>query len=329
MLPILLIGVSLLSFADKDKPLIQVTAATSHVLVAEPFDVTVRVTANQNQEIQFEKFDGMIGELNVIQIRDQFNLPIENTPHLRLWKRTFTVESYQSGSIAFPSVAVSVSSRSDSATYRSDPLMLEIRSGFQPSEAEPDMREIFSTVDAPQSESTSVFLPLIIGVGAVATVSISLLLARLLVSRKPNALAQTLQRLDKILEMHRSSDTSLSPATSQEAFLELESAIKAFVDWKFLIQANGLTREQLLERLCDNVKHLPEPDQTSIVTSLRDILIHSEQARFGGIGQTNESLESSVAESKSWIQRVAKIEWNEKDTATTPITMPVSSQEEV
>ncbi|MCA9134232.1 MAG: hypothetical protein KDA45_13785, partial [Planctomycetales bacterium] len=124
------------------------------VQVAQPFDLELQVTAPAGAKVVFPAASGQLGEFQVLDHQDVFDIPLDIRGY-RSWTRRYTLESIFSGELTIPALEVLVVGPGGRQTLRSTALPLRVASVLEGQSDPTKFRDIQSVVDVavPPTES--------------------------------------------------------------------------------------------------------------------------------------------------------------------------------
>ncbi|MEL7498892.1 MAG: hypothetical protein AAFN77_14890 [Planctomycetota bacterium] len=303
-----------------EKPTIVVTAPDSNFLVAEPFDVAVTVTVDKDDAVRFADLEFESTDLQVIGIRDQFDVPVPGNGQRRIWKRIFTVESYLSGSSRFPTIQVAVTNEQRSRNLESTPLSINISSELQSANeaSNSELRDIMPTidVDAPERSISPVWITGLI-LGAFGVIGVAWI-GRRLASGLPRASTsrQAIRRLGLISIPTNAGKLELKHA--EEVHQEIEETLRAFLAIELESDTVQMTRSELIQTLKRYFGSSHNQQDDECVVELEQMLASAEAVRFAKQPSTPATLTEAVDKAKRWIRRFAATQVKSDSSANTP-----------
>lgn len=280
---------------------VSINMSATSVRVAEPFTVTYEVISPSEKSLVWPAVADQLGPFDVIDSQDLFEIPVDSG---RMWKRTLTLESIQSGDLEIPSLTVNIVP-SDSKNVQSNPIEV-INIAAQPvsitsvleGRADPtQFRDIQSVVDVEvPAEKTSQWTTwgyTSLGVIALACLALMIVAVR---GRSITPATWVSQQLDALSESVRE-----NPVDNHQQISELTDIVKHFLALQYDIPASQQTTSDLSQMLADrNIGSTVMRDDLSNVLSLAD------EVKFAGLDLNVDELEAAIQTVRQSVTELSK-----------------------
>ncbi len=92
-------------------------ASTNSVQVAEPFTLEWTVTAPVGAKVAFPSIGKQLGEFDVVDTEDLFDIPDATAVDARTWTRRLTLESIVTGELKVPTMEIQVSESGETQSF--------------------------------------------------------------------------------------------------------------------------------------------------------------------------------------------------------------------
>ncbi|QEG24688.1 BatD family protein [Mariniblastus fucicola] len=253
------------------------SADRTSVLIADPFRFEISLTAPADSRVSFSELGEKVGSFDVLDVNDQFGIPIEGDANRQRWIRTLTLETIDTGKLDIPQLEVSVQEPGgDSKLLRSEPLQITVVSVVESSADLTTFNDIADLIEVDEPESTSMgaFWISLVGGITLAIAAACLIAARQ--SKTPvSASVWALARLND---------------RTEGSFNRVESILRDFIEERFDFPAASLSSSKIAETLASkNVA-------SDSIARVEEILSVSERVKFGGLGISTE-VETRLTES--------------------------------
>ncbi|QDT98575.1 hypothetical protein [Gimesia aquarii] len=280
---------------------VSISMSTTSVRVAEPFTVTYELTSPSEKTLVWPAVTEQLGPFDVIDSQDLFDIPVDSG---RMWKRTLTLESIESGDLEIPSLTVNIVS-SGSKNVQAKPIEV-IKLAAQPvnvtsvleGRADPrQFRDIQSVVDVevPVKESSqwTTWGMTSLGVVALACLAFVVLAVR---GRSITPEKWALQQLDAL-----SVSVKENPNENDQKITELTDIVKHFLAQQHDTPAGQQTTHELSQMLANrNIGSKLVQDDLCNVLSLAD------EAKFAGLDLSVDELQSAIQTVRGSISELSK-----------------------
>ncbi len=268
-----------------DAAQIRATLGDEPPKVADPFWVTIAISAEENANVVFPDVPTTLGPFEVLSHKDWFDVPVGNA---RSWTRHFQLESLQSGEFEIPSVLVSV----DGETIATEPLTVSINSSVE-ANADPfkfrDFKKpIEITAEKPGANAWVLW--------AVSGLSIAAVLGFVCWSfyRKQSltdsqfAMLQ-LEQLRNSEEYHRNDVRAISP--------KVADLLRSYIERRYSIAATKQTTDEFL-KLAQQDDRLDVSKQAT----LGKFLHHIDEIKFAHLTPEEGSLDKSFSIAENFVR---------------------------
>ena len=273
-----------------------VTASASSVQVAEPLNIEWKVTAPDGFKVSFPVVGDQLGEWDVTSHSDAFDVPSQDG---RLWIRTLTLETIQTGEIVIPSIEILyIASGGDAASTRSISsklLILRIASMLEESSDLTKFRDIRSVVDVPIPKNKSMTnwsraASVIGSVVACTVLGYVIVVAR---RRRPRITARqwALKEIDSLRKRLTPSNRVRARSFCRNFQISCENTSPSNL---------GFSSMQTTEELLAQVTKI---NLISVESSLRisEVLVTADQTKFAGLKLVDDQLACLVKQTREAI----------------------------
>ena len=260
--------------------------------MVDPVRVILRVTAPEDQEIEFLKIEGDLEDFEEIREDDLKPRLVDGG---LLHERTVDLDAFLPGEYEIPAIEVAYGVGDDRMTIATDPFKVTIKSVIAVDEGQPELADISDPVAVP--------MPMWWWVGGgLALVAIAAGLYHWNRERKrraammsaapppePNTIA--LRELEELL-----SRGLISAGDSKLFYLLLSDILRQYIERRFGLHAPERTTEEFLAELRDSVDF--EPNHKSM---LADFLSLSDMVKFAEVEPTEQDVDASVQACRRFI----------------------------
>lgn len=236
----------------------QLSTPDTILQVADPFWISVTVSATNGADVVFPDVPAKLGPFNVLSHRDWFDVPVERD---RNWTRNFQLESLEGGDLEVPPIEVSV----DGTSLSSEPVSITITSLVE-AEADPfSFRDIKPAMEIPDAAASGQRWTgwAIAGVGLAAVLALAMWMATR--KKEVSATDWALSQLDKLRESDEFDRRDADPL-----MIQLSDIVREFVERQFAIPATRQTTDEFLAG-CQHDTRLSASQRTSLQTFLEHI----------------------------------------------------------
>ncbi len=301
------IGVITLNQAAAQQPgsLIARTS-TSSVRVAEPFTLEFTVTAPAGAKVTFPSTAEKLGDFDVVDRQDLFDIPDATTADARTWTRRLTLESIVTGQLSIPSIEVQVSGQKGSQVIRSNPIAVQVVSVLEDRGDPTKFRDIQSVVDVsvPTTHSRGWLWWTMGGAAALALLAA----AGLVLSRRGQWVTPREWALQELDELEKSLDSAT--IDSEAIASKLSKIVRDYLQLQFAIPETGGTTQELVRSIESNQQLAAE-----ITNQLRELFTLADKVKFAGLQLSPEGLASAIKGSRDLVQRIADASQTEAQTS--------------
>ena len=264
---------------------INATANRTEVQVAEPFSLSIAVTAPADSSVQFPEATSSLGDFQVLSTRDLFDVP---TTSGRTWTRTYELETYESGNLQIPTQTVFV----DRQPFRSDPISISVKSIVEP-QSDPRQFRALKDVEEIPIETSNGWTIAGIGIGALALAGLVWAVfgrPKSQISASPEQWARTALGDLRESPVYASKDQS-------EVLPGLANILREYIQRRFAISAPRLTTIEFLQA-ARNDQRLSDESRVE----LKCFLEHVDKIKFGKLVPETDQIQESFARVESFIE---------------------------
>ncbi len=280
---------------------VSISMSTTSVRVAEPFTVTYELTSPPEKSLVWPAVAEQFGPFDVIKSQDLFDIPVDSG---RMWRRTLTLESIQSGDLEVPSLTVNIVS-SDSNSDQAKPIEV-IKIASQPvsiisvleGRADPtQFRDIQSVVDVevPVKETPQWTIWGMTSLGVIALACIALMIVAVR-GRSITPEKWTLQQLDALSE-----NVGENPIVNYQKITELTDIVKHFLALQYDIPASQQTTHELSQMLADR-----NIGSKLVQDDLNNVLTLADEAKFAGLDLSADELQTAIQIVRGSVSELSK-----------------------
>ncbi len=274
-----------------EPPTVTATPSKASVQVAEPFWFDLNVSVPTGANVTFPLTGEKIGDFDVIETRDAFDVPSKNSPERRVWTRRLRLESITTGELSIPALDVQVSDRESSRIIHTEPVAIRVVSVLEDRSDPTQFRDIQSVVDFDAKQPTSNRWSWIALVG-LASVGLALA-AFVAVVRHDSWMTPSdwaFAKLD-VLE----SAIAATPLDCEEVATGLSSIAREYLQLQFSLSDPGRAADELLAGL---------PIKKEDTSRLRVLFELADKAKFAGIQLSEDALRSAASDLRDIITSI-------------------------
>ena len=303
------------SLSESEEITTKVTVSTKSVQVAEPFQAEIRITAPAGAKVSFPQLGNAWGAFDVLEYKDQFDVPAVDGSGMRSWFRRLTLETISTGDLELPSLEIQVRTGASNAAsvVRTDAQKIQVMSVLE-SQSDPlQFRDIKGVVnlEIPEPASYAWAWWLAGGIGGALMLGVAaLVLAKKRQWNSPRQWAQ------KEIQQLRETD-AFSHGEMDFCVDRMDQILRSFLEWEFAIPAANWTPREILSSL-EQQLHNSERSALQCLASWFD---RAEQAKFAGAVSCFGNLQQSTVD----LQRL--VEHLESDHLSNDVTDVLSSAE--
>ncbi|QDT88828.1 hypothetical protein [Gimesia algae] len=280
---------------------VSVRMSTTSVRVAEPFTVTYELISPSEKTLVWPAVADQLGAFDVIDSQDLFEIPVDAG---RMWRRTLTLESIQSGDLEVPSLAVNIVS-SDPKHAQAEPMEV-IKIAAQPvtitsvleGRADPtQFRDIQSVVDVevPVEETSQWTIWGTTGLGVIALACVAFMIVAVR-NRSITPANWVFQQLDALSE-----SVEENPAENHQQITELSDLVKHFLALQYEIPASQQTTHELSQMLAD--RHI---GSKLVRDDLNNVLSLADEVKFAGLDLSVDELQAAIQSVRRSVTELSK-----------------------
>lgn len=286
-------------------PTVTFHASATSVRVAEPLTVEWTVVARRGAKVIFPEAGDQLGDFDVLEASNQFDIPLADAGEERAWTRRMTLETIFAGDQQIPELEIQVheagDSPDDSTVLRTQPHTIRVTSVLE-DRADPTVfRDIETVVDvelnAPKERSTGWRWWALGGAGGLAVLA----LASAIVTRRRRGVPPVRWAITELDELKASLDHA--PADVSATILRLSDIVEDFLLSELDIPESGHTAHEVIDAM-DSRRSI---DPASI-QRLNDLFTLADRAKFGGLQPSNTDLENAIEDARELVYIIASSE---------------------
>ena len=275
---------------------VSAVASESSVQVAQPFTVEFTVKANVGTRVVFPSIGDRLGEFDVVDTQDLFDVPDQTAGDLRTWTRRLTLESIVTGELNIPAIEIHITGNSGPEVIRSKPIPIRIVSILEDRSDPTKFRDIQSVVDVAVPEVRSRLLAWCAW-GGVSGLAFALAAGAFLRRRKqwltPKQWAlQELDQLDETVET--------GSASTEAVAVELSMIVRDFLQLQFALGESGQTTQELIE-----VIESRDDVGSELIHNLDALFSLADKAKFAGVEVSPAGLKNAVADARAIVETIS------------------------
>lgn len=280
-------------------PSITSQASASLVQVAEPFTVEWTVVAPIGAKVTFPEIGAQLGNFDVMESSDQFDIPQAGISEQRRWTRRMTLETIFAGEQQIPEFEIQVRTDLEATSadvMRTQPLTIQVASVLEDRADPTQFRDIESVVDVEVlSESSQAWMWWTFGTAG----AISLLAAAsVLVARRRSRMTPENWALDELTDVN--SSLNAGQADADAAAFRTSDILRDFLILQLGIPDSGHTPHELVHEI--ELQHLVAGETSPRLNSLFTL---ADDAKFGGLQLTNTDVANAITEAREIVLTIA------------------------
>lgn len=261
---------------------VKASVSRESVDIADPFTLTIEVTAATSARVQLPQLLDEIGEFEVLDYRDQFGVPID--AESQRWVRTIELETLKTGRLQIPAMEVVVTIDRKASRLQTTPIIVKVKSALESNSNPKTFQDIRASVDAPlPNDDASKWLPWttasLIGLVAIAGI--------ILLFRKPKPRLTPQQWALAELE---------NPQTA--SITHFNSTLRLFLEQEYGFPANSMSPSQIDHELADQ-----DIDNDARQT-IQQFFSGTQQIRFAGRSINSKQLSTWQSKLAETIQQL-------------------------
>ena len=296
---------------DENSAEMTANVTQTSVQVAEPFLLEVKCLAPAGAKVNFPAVPEQIGDLDVIDHQDIFDVPIGSSSNRRSWTRRITLESIVTGELTIPAIEVQVSNATETKRLASNPLAVSVLSVLEDRPDPKDFRDVKPLVDV-EIESDKSYAWAGWTAGGLAGGSL-LALALVSLVRRSRFVTPVQWANRQFDQLERavagSSGSSKGPAAASDLTLrmdsesvscQLSSIIREFVELQLEISAPNQTTDELQTAVSQGAG----VDQDT-VNRIGNLFRLADQAKYAGVELSKTQLQDAIQEGRILVNQIA------------------------
>ena len=301
-LPVVLLQVILIANANAQSGAkqteISATASRNSVRVAEPFSLEIRCTAPFGSKVVFPVEVNQIGDFEVIESRDEFDVPSSDSQEMRTWTRKMTLESIVTGQLEIPSLEVQVSVTGKYKGLLTKSLQISVVSVLEDRPDPAKFRDLKPLVDVEVPvETSSSWVWWAGGLAGLSLLSAGALLFATRVRKRLKPVQWAVGELNKI-----ENDSRNQVANAEELVTDRVAAVvRDYLEMEFAISAPTQTTAEVAETVR---KHNLVDQETQ--RKLAGLFSLADQAKYAGLDLTNDEVENAIQEAHGVVRLIGE-----------------------
>jgi len=232
------------------------------IQIADPFELEIRLVAPTGTLVSFPAQPESLGPFEVLSTKDKFDVPFSNqNGNDRLWVRTVTLETLETGQLEIPITEVTVRQTGQSEKIlRTQPIAINVESVIEPATDLTKFKDIAGVNDVKVLALKSYgWIWMISGAAVLAITGSALLIA----TRRKKTVSAKAWAVQKMQDARKVS--------------EAETIVRQFISERFAVPANSLPTDQVLSELRSRSV------DASTLHEVQELLQNSERTKFSGL----------------------------------------------
>ena len=279
---------------------VEATVSLDSVQVAQPFQLQLKCTAPTGARLSFPPETAQIGEFDVVNVRDDFDVPSTESDGLRTWTRKMILECIVTGEQAIPSMEIQValdSLDSNWKQFKTDPININVLSVLEDRPDPTNFRDLKPLVDLEVAgEKSSAWIWWSAGGAGV----LSLLAAgAFFVTRARKRLTPLEWAMGELQKIE--SDSRLQNHDEQELVTDrVASVVRDYLEMKLDVSAPTQTTAELMQAIRGNGLLGTETQM-----QLGRLFALSDQAKYAGLDLTEKQINVAIQEARELVEQIA------------------------
>ncbi|EAQ78580.1 hypothetical protein DSM3645_26894 [Blastopirellula marina DSM 3645] len=271
------------------------TVSQTSSQVAEPFWLDWTVTAPTGATVHFPATGDKLGDFDILDKQDLFDIPSADTADQRTWTRRLELESIVTGEQEVPALEIQVAGPNSSQVIRSQTVPVQIVSVLEQRGDPKQFRDIQSVVDvAVPSKPSHAYLGWTLA--GFSTLAVAITAAVFTRRKRWLTPAQwAIRQLDDL-------EAAVHQQTGDVAASQLASIMQSFSQLHFSLPEPGCTSEELLHQL--KAKQLV--DRTTL-EQLRVLFATAEEAKFARLPVSPTEFQAMLEQARSLVGRMTQV----------------------
>ncbi|MGI9515565.1 MAG: hypothetical protein ACR2NP_00845 [Pirellulaceae bacterium] len=261
--------------------------------VAESFDLEISITAPQGTSLEFPPVTGRLGDFEVLDHDDRFDIPGEYESSERMWIRRMTLESLITGGLEVPRMEFRASSTGNSEVLYSESIPVQVVSVLEDHADPANFRDIQSVVDVYIPTQPRRF-PTGWIAGVVSFLAIALA-AMTVITRRRTCLSPRDWAIAELNSLHGIAEISPEPVVARK----LSAVLREYLELQFEVAAPLQTTAELLSTLDQQV-------ESTTARRLASLLALADEAKFAGLRLTSAQLTTAIEESQQLVKKLSR-----------------------
>ena len=239
------------------------SADRTEVQIADPFQFKIELTGPSDTKVNFPIIGDKLGSFDVLEVQDRFDLPVATDSNVRVWVRTLTLETLETGKLSVPKIEISVQEKTGNAKLlRTDPTDISVASVVESSADLTKFADIADLVDVDQPTPLS---RNIVWISLAAGFALALAAGCLFVAKRSRT-------------SESAADWAVAQLSDQQNdFSRVEGIVRSFLEERFAFPARSLSSAAIADRLSSLSV------DRSLVSGVEEMFAVSEQVKFGGV----------------------------------------------
>ncbi len=267
----------------------------SVVQVAEPFGLDVTVTAPAGTKVFFPTVNSQLGQFDIVEQQDIFDVPLANAGDQRSWTRHLTLECIVTGELQIPPMEIQFTRDETTDLISTKALPIRVVSVLEDRADPTKFRDIKSVVDVevPKQKSNAWMFWTLGGLGAGALS----LATVVLVTRRKKYLTPSQWAISELEPLQNS--PALQDADAESVLQDVSTILRDYLELQFEISAPAQTTQEFL-------KFAEHSQIVDLPTAKRfaDLFSMADQAKFAGLQLTTPELQQVVESAIALVESV-------------------------
>ncbi|QDS96517.1 hypothetical protein FF011L_53290 [Roseimaritima multifibrata] len=288
----LLAATAVLCFASTtfaSDPTVTAVASADQVQVAEPFTLEITVEANQGSKVTFPEGQTALGDFDVRDTSDAFDIPSADDPGKRTWTRVLKLESLAAGELQIPPMNIQVGENGKVALLATQPVRVRVASVLEDRADPTQFRDIESVVDVsiPENNRNSMVSW---GTGIAGLAALALLVG---------VAVQRRRRWTTPLAWAREQFDALDPA-DEFVLAKLSHVAREFLVMQFEMPETGSTPQEITARLLTESQI-----DAKTCDRFNELFDLADKSKFAGLQLSPDESARAIGDSRTLIEQLA------------------------
>lgn len=299
LFPVILLPARLLSApASASLPSVSASVSANSVQVVEPFTLNIRVQVDQGARVAFPELQNKLGQFEIRDVEDAFDVPHASDTSLRTWTRSFTLESIETGDLQIPPLSLQVTQAGETSQLTTQPIAVRVVSVLEDRSDPSQFHDIQSVVDIALPEPRPMRVVPWTALAVISLLAVALSIGLVAYRRRgwttPHSWAAS--RIDVLALDSPNVADQLSQILREFLMLQFEMSGTGSM-------ARGRPAQEIIQTLLDQHKITASTGQR--LSRLFDV---TDQVKFAGLHLSSEEIASAVVSARELLAELAPLD---------------------